>query len=117
MTVANETTQPSSARRAHGTPLARTEPIHAAQARASVLRQVVAETSASLELDQVFAAVLASARSLFGTDVAGLWLHDPGRHPLRLAAHHDLAQQLIDAASAVTRRRGDRDGGPAGLAA
>ena len=65
--------------------------------------QVVAETSASLELDQVFAAVLASARSLFGTDVAGLWLQDPGRRRLRLAAHHDLPQELIDAVGAVTR--------------
>ena len=31
-----------------------------------------------------------SSRSLFGTDVEALWLLNPGRHPLQLAAHHDL---------------------------
>ena len=72
-------------------------------ARAVALRRVVAEVSASLELDEVFRDVLDSSRTLFGSDVAALWLLTPGRHPLKLAAHHDLAQDMIDAVEAATR--------------
>ena len=38
------------------------------------LRRVVAEVSANLELDDVFEDVLDSSQTLFGADVAGLWL-------------------------------------------
>ena len=80
----------------------RTPAALAAEARAAALRRVVAEVSANLELDEVFEDVLTSSRSLFGTDVEALWLLHPGRHPLQLAAHHDLAQELIDAVADAT---------------
>src|SRR4051812_3101601 len=69
----------------------------AEDARAAALRRVVAEISANLELDEVFDDVLESTRQLFGTDAAGLWLLTPNRFPFRLASHHDLPQELIDA--------------------
>jgi diguanylate cyclase (GGDEF)-like protein len=71
-------------------------------ARAAALRRVVAEVSANLELDEVFDDVLESSQQLFGTDAAGLWLMVPGRFPLRLVSHHDLAPDLIAAVAAVT---------------
>ena len=103
MTLTNKRTEPRPARSPAASGSARTGPDHVAQARALALRRVLAETSASLELDQVFADVLASSRSLFSTDAAALWLMDAGRHPLRLAAHDELAQELIDAVGALTR--------------
>ena len=71
------------------------------EARAIALRRVVAEVSANLELTEVFEDVLDSSQALFGADVAALWLMDPGRHPLRLAAHRDLDPELIDAIAAL----------------
>jgi diguanylate cyclase (GGDEF)-like protein len=71
-------------------------------ARAIVLRRVVAEISASLELDEVFRDVLDSSRTLFGADAAALWLMAPGRHPLKLAAHHQLPPDMIAAVEATT---------------
>jgi diguanylate cyclase (GGDEF)-like protein len=72
-------------------------PAQAEEVRAAALRRVVAEISANLELDQVFDDVLGSTQQLFGTDAAGLWLLTPNRFPFRLASHHDLPQELIDA--------------------
>ena len=60
------------------------------EARSLALRRIVAEISASLEPDEVFDDVVESSRSMFATDVAGLWLVTPGRHPMQLVAHHDL---------------------------
>jgi len=71
-------------------------------ARVAALRRVVSEVSANLELDQVFQDVLDSSRTLFGADVAGLWLIHPGDHPFQLVAHRDLDAELIAAVAAVT---------------
>ncbi|HYO44122.1 MAG TPA: EAL domain-containing protein [Candidatus Limnocylindrales bacterium] len=71
--------------------------------RAIALRRVVAEISASLELDEVFGDVLDSSRTLFSADAAALWLLTPGRHPLKLAAQHDLPDDLVAAVEAATR--------------
>ncbi len=71
------------------------------EARAVALRRVVAEVSANLELTEVFDDVLDSSQALFGADVAALWLMDPGRHPLRLAAHRGLDPELIEAVCAL----------------
>src|SRR5206468_2198734 len=76
-------------------------PIRVEEARAAALRRVVAEVSANLELDEVFDDVLESTRQLFRTDAAGLWLLSPNRFPFRLASHHDLPQELIDAVGDV----------------
>ena len=71
-------------------------------ARAVALRRVVAEVSGNLEPDAVFRDVLDSSQALFGAEVAALWLLAPGPHPLRLAAHRDLALELVEATAAVT---------------
>jgi diguanylate cyclase (GGDEF)-like protein len=73
------------------------------EARSLALRRIVAEISASLELDEVFDDVLDASQSMFDADVAGLWLLDPGRHPMQLAAHRDLAPELIEAVARMTR--------------
>ncbi len=71
-------------------------------ARAEVLRRVAGEMSGNLELEEVFQDVLAASHELFGAEVAGLWLLNAGRHPFRLAAHRGLADELIDAVTALT---------------
>ena len=68
----------------------------------AALRRIVGEVSANLELGDVFEDVLDSSQELFGADVAGLWLLEPGTHPFRLAAHRDLDPDLIDAVGQVT---------------
>ena len=73
------------------------------EARSLALRRIVAEISASLEPDEVFHDVVTSSRTLFDTDAAALWLVTPDRHPLRLVAHHDLTEELIEAVAGVTR--------------
>ncbi len=70
--------------------------------RAEVLRRVAGEVSANLELEEVFQDVLDASRELFGAEVAGLWLLNPGRHPFRLAAQRGVAAELIEAVTAVT---------------
>ena len=80
-------------------------PTAGSDARVAALRRVVSEVSANLELDEVFEDVLESSHTLFGAEVAGLWLLDHGRHPFRLVAHRDLDQELIDAVARV--RDGD----------
>jgi diguanylate cyclase (GGDEF)-like protein len=71
-------------------------------ARIEALRRVVAEVSANLRLTQVFEDVLDSSQSLFGADVAGLWLFNPGRHPYELVAHRDLDVAMIAAVAKIT---------------
>ncbi len=71
--------------------------------REAALSRVVAEIDASLDIDQVVRDALGASRSLFRADVAALWLVTPDRHPLRLAGHVDLAPEVIEAMSAVTR--------------
>ncbi len=70
--------------------------------RAEVLRRVASEVSANLELEEVFQDVLDASGELFGAEVAGLWLLNPGRHPFRLAAQRAVAAELIEAVTAVT---------------
>ncbi len=63
---------------------------------------MASEVNSNLELDDVFRHVLDASHDLFGAEVAGLWLLNPGRHPFRLVAHRGLDQELIDAAAAIT---------------
>ena len=70
--------------------------------RAVALRRVVAEVSGNLELDDVLRDILDSSRTLFGAEVAGLWLLVPGPHPLRLAAHRNLAPEVVEAVGSLT---------------
>ncbi len=73
-------------------------------ARVLALQRIAAGISPDLELDVVLRDVLAGAQSLFGAELAGLWLLGDGEHPLQLAAHAGLGRELIDAASQLTRR-------------
>ena len=73
-----------------------------ADARVEALRRIVAESSATLELDKVFQDVLDSSLTLFGAEVAGLWLLNPGRHPYELVAQRDLDSSVIAAVAAIT---------------
>ena len=77
----------------------------ASDARVEALRRVVAEVSANLQLDKVFEDVLDSSQALFGAEVAGLWLFNPGRHPYELVAHRDLDPAMIAAVAKITARR------------
>ena len=63
---------------------------------------MVAEVSANLQLDKVFEDVLDSSQTLFGADVAGLWLFNPGRHPYELVAHRELDAAMIAAVAKIT---------------
>ena len=74
----------------------------ASDARVEALRRVVAEVSANLQLDKVFEDVLDSSQTLFGAEVAGLWLFNPGRHPYELVAHRDLDPAMISAVAKIT---------------
>ena len=74
----------------------------ASDARVEALRRVVAEVSANLQLDKVFEDVLDSSQTLFGAEVAGLWLFNPGRHPYELVAHRDLDPAMIAAVAKIT---------------
>ncbi len=72
-------------------------------ARALALQRVVAGISPDLDLDVVLRDVLAGAQSLFDAELAGLWLLGHGQHPLQLAAHAGLDQDLLDAVAQLTR--------------
>jgi diguanylate cyclase (GGDEF)-like protein len=74
----------------------------ASDARVEALRRVVAEVSANLQLDKVFEDVLDSSQALFGAEVAGLWLFNPGRHPYELVAHRDLDPAMIATVAKIT---------------
>jgi diguanylate cyclase (GGDEF)-like protein len=75
-----------------------------AGSRAIDLQRTIAGVSPDLELDDVLRDVVAGGRSLFGADLAGLWLLGEGEHPLRLAAHEGVGQELLDAVALITRR-------------
>ncbi|HEU0245227.1 MAG TPA: GAF domain-containing protein, partial [Candidatus Limnocylindrales bacterium] len=95
--------RPRSARGRRGAPVEAAEgATPGSDARVDALRRVVAEVSANLELDKVFRDVLDSSLTLFGAEVAGLWLLNPGRHPYELVAHRDLDPSLISAVAAIT---------------
>ncbi len=68
------------------------------------LRRITGRIRADQDLEHVQRIVVAGARTLFGADVTGLWLHEQGARPLRLAAHEGLSAELIEAVSKITRR-------------
>ncbi|HEY5630201.1 MAG TPA: diguanylate cyclase, partial [Candidatus Limnocylindrales bacterium] len=67
------------------------------------LQRAMAGISPDLELERVHHDVLAAGQTLFGAEVAGLWLLGEGQHPLHLAAHAGLGPELLDAAARLTR--------------
>ena len=60
------------------------------------LRRLAAEVSGRLDLDTIFADVVADAMSLFALARMGLWLYDGSHsHPFSLAAQHGLSDEVI----------------------
>jgi len=61
------------------------------------LRRLAADVSGQLDLEALFADVVANAMSLFSLARMGLWLYDRTHsHPFSLAAEHGLAPDIID---------------------
>ena len=98
----DDTTQPKPVKRVPKAPARLDRSLR--NVRRLALEQIVAGMSPDLELDVVLGDVLAGARSLFGAELAGLWLLGDGDHPLQLAAHAGLGKELLDAAAQLTRR-------------
>ena len=73
------------------------------RARSEVLRRIVAEVSGTLDPKRLFDDVLDSSRELFGTNVSGLWLLEPGDHPFRLAAHRELPPEMEAVVGSIRR--------------
>jgi GAF domain-containing protein len=66
------------------------------------LRRLAAEVSGQLDLETLFADVVADAMSLFSLARMGLWLYDGSHsHPFSLAAQHGLSQAVIDWVSSL----------------
>ena len=60
------------------------------------LRRLAAEVSGHLDLETLFADVVADAMSLFSLARMGLWLYDGSHsHPFSLAAQHGLSDEVI----------------------
>ncbi len=59
----------------------------------------MAGVNANLELGAVFEDVLDASQALFGADVAGLWLLEPGSHPFRLVALRGADLGVVDEAT------------------
>ena len=66
------------------------------RAGVDALRRLASEVSGQLDLDTLFADVVADAMDLFGLARIGLWLyHGQRRHPLSLAAQHGLSDEVL----------------------
>ncbi|HEX5824311.1 MAG TPA: diguanylate cyclase [Candidatus Limnocylindrales bacterium] len=66
------------------------------------LRRLAAEVSGQLDLETLFADVVADAVSLFSLARMGLWLYDAAHsHPFSLAAQHGLSPVVIDWVSSL----------------
>jgi len=66
------------------------------RAGAEALGRLAAEVSGQLDLETIFADVVADAMSLFSLARMGLWQYDAGRrHPFTLAAQHGLSDEVI----------------------
>src|SRR5437879_1830411 len=66
------------------------------------LRRLAAEVSGHLDLQTLFADVVADAMSLFSLARMGLWLYDRSHsHPFSLAAQHGLSDEVISWVSSL----------------
>lgn len=74
--------------------------------RAHALRRIASDISGKLDLQTVFETVLDDAAALFGNELSGLWLVQPGNHPLVIAAHRGLSQQMRDTVAELTQTSG-----------
>ena len=74
--------------------------------RAQALRRIASEISGKLDLQTVFETVLDDAAALFGNELSGLWLIQPGTHPLALAAYRGLSERMRDTVAQLTQSSG-----------
>jgi diguanylate cyclase (GGDEF)-like protein len=96
----SDTAQPNQAKR----PAARGRRNPRPADRARALQRIVGRIRPDHDLDSVLHDVVAGVQTLFGAELAGVWLLGEGDHPLHLGAHEGLAQELIDAVALITRR-------------
>ncbi len=74
--------------------------------RSQALRRIASEISGKLDLQTVFESVLDDAAALFGNELSGLWLTQPGPRPLHLAAYRGLSQSMLDTVAHLTHTSG-----------
>ena len=92
---------------------ARMRVLHDPKAGAEALGRLAAEVSGQIDLETLFADVVADAMNLFSLARMGLWLyHAPRRFPFSLAAQHGLTDEVLDWVSGLRA-----DAGSAGLQA
>jgi diguanylate cyclase (GGDEF)-like protein len=66
------------------------------RAGADALRRLASEVSGQIDLETLFADVVADAMDLFALARIGLWRYQAGRgHPLTLAAQHGLSDEVL----------------------
>jgi len=66
------------------------------RAGAEALRRLASEVSGQIDLETLFADVVADAMDLFALARIGLWRYTAGRrHPLTLAAQHGLSDEVL----------------------
>ncbi len=76
---------------------ARIRVLHDPKAGAEALGRLAAEVSGQIDLETLFADVVADAMNLFSLARMGLWLyHAPRRFPFSLAAHHGLTDEVLN---------------------
>src|SRR5919107_1134047 len=72
------------------------------KAGAAALRRLAAEVSGQIDLETLFADVVADAMALFGLARMGLWLyHAERRRPFTLAAQHGLTDEVLSWVSSL----------------
>ncbi len=87
--------------------------LHDPRAGAAALGRLAAEISGQLDLETLFADVVADAMSLFSLARMGLWQYEARRrHPFTLAAQHGLSDEVMAWVSALSA-----DANPIGLQA
>ena len=73
------------------------------KAGADALRRLASEVSGQIDLETLFADVVADAMDLFALARIGLWRYEAGRrHPLTLAAQHGLSDEVLDWVSGLS---------------
>jgi diguanylate cyclase (GGDEF)-like protein len=73
------------------------------RAGADALRRLASEVSGQIDLETLFADVVADAMDLFALARIGLWRYQAGRgHPLTLAAQHGLSDEVLGWVSSLT---------------
>jgi GAF domain-containing protein len=94
MAVAYEPSQPSRRRRPDDPSLT---VVRDPRAGVDALRRLASEVSGQLDLQTLFAEVVADAVPLFGLTRMGLWLYHADRaHPFTIVAESGLSRELLD---------------------